>query len=198
MLSGLLSPRVTHRLARKACTFGFVLGIVVIFSFLDACTTSQKMAGSLTLLSGVPFYRQEAYECGPAALATVITYWHTKTGVGSVVTPEEIVAEIFSPSARGVLGLDLQLFAKKRGFQTQTSNGSLDEIRKQIDRGIPPIILVDYGFSFYQRNHFIVVTGYAANGVLANTGSAENEFIGEEELLRIWKKTGYWMLVVKP
>lgn len=198
MLSGLSRPRVTCGLSGRARTIGFVWGLVATFSFLNACTTAQKMTGDLTLLAGVPFFRQEAYECGPAALATVITYWHNKTGVGSVVTPDEIVAEIFSPSARGVLGIDLQLFAKKRGFQAQPSTGSPGEIRKQIDQGIPPIILVDYGFSFYQRNHFIVITGYAANGVLANTGSAENEFIGEEELLRIWKKTGYWMLVVKP
>jgi hypothetical protein len=125
-------------------------------------------------------------------------YWHTRTGAASVTTPDEIVAEIFSTSARGVLGIDLQLYAKKRSFQTQTLRGSLGEIRKEIDKGVPPIILVDYGFSFYQRNHFMVVTGYAENGVLANTGRVENEFIEKEDLLRIWKKTGYWMLVVKP
>jgi ABC-type bacteriocin/lantibiotic exporter with double-glycine peptidase domain len=156
------------------------------------------MTGNPTLLPGVPFYRQEAYECGPAALATVVNYWHTKTGAASATTPEDIVAEIFSPSARGVLGIDLQAYAKKRGFQAHTSTGSIGEIRKQIGQSVPPIILVDYGFSFYQRNHFMVVTGYAVNGVLANTGRAENEFIEEEDLLRIWKKTGYWMLVVKP
>jgi hypothetical protein len=36
----------------------------------------------------------------PAALATVINYWHTKTGFAQAVTPDGIVAEIFSPSAR--------------------------------------------------------------------------------------------------
>jgi hypothetical protein len=44
----------------------------------------------------------------------------------------------------------------------------------------------------------MVVTGYAANGILVNSGRAENEFIEEEDLLSIWKKTGYWMLVVRP
>ena len=165
---------------------------------LCGCAASSRISGDATLIPGVPFFRQDTYECGPAALATVINYWHVKTGTASAVTPDEIVAEIFSPSARGVLGVDLELYAKTRGFQTQTLKGSAGEIRKQIDHGVPPVILVDYGFSFYQRNHFMVVTGYAANGVLANTGSAENEFIGEESLLKRWTKTGYWMLVVRP
>ena len=198
MLIVVLKPWRSYCVMRRSYAPCFALALFLILPFLDGCATSQKMTGNPTLLPGVPFYRQEAYECGPAALATVVNYWHTKTGAASATTPEDIVAEIFSPSARGVLGIDLQAYAKKRGFQAHTSTGSIGEIRKQIGQSVPPIILVDYGFSFYQRNHFMVVTGYAVNGVLANTGRAENEFIEEEDLLRIWKKTGYWMLVVKP
>lgn len=198
MLIAVQRPWPAYCVVRRSCTLCLATLLFLTLSSLVGCVTSHRMAGDPTLLTGVPFYQQEAYECGPAALATVINYWHAKTGAASAVTPDEIVTEIFSPSARGVLGIDLALYAKKRGFQTHTLTGSPSEIKKQIDEGIPPIILVDYGFSFYQRNHFMVVTGYAANGVLVNSGRAENEFIEQEDFLKIWKKTGYWMLVVRP
>jgi ABC-type bacteriocin/lantibiotic exporter with double-glycine peptidase domain len=63
---------------------------------------------------------------------------------------------------------------------------------------VPLIILVDYGFSVYEANHFMVVTGYTKNGVLVNSGRKENQEILEGELARIWKKTDYWTLVVTP
>ena len=54
---------------------------------------------------------------------------------------------------------------------------------------MPLIILVDYGFSVYEANHFMVVTGYTKSGVLVNSGKKENQEISEGELARIWKKT---------
>ena len=40
-------------------------------------------------------------------LATVVEYWHQRTGKGDRVTPEQIVPEIYSRTARGVLGIDM-------------------------------------------------------------------------------------------
>ena len=71
-------------------------------------------------------------------------------------------------------------------------------MRRLIDEKVPPIILADFGIGILQVNHFIVITGYGPDGVLANTGSAENELISTRRLESIWKKTGYWTLVVRP
>ena len=50
----------------------------------------------------------------------------------------------------------------------------------------------------YQRNHFMVVKGYSASALLVNSGRNESERIANEDLLKVWKKTGYWMLLIKP
>ncbi len=71
-------------------------------------------------------------------------------------------------------------------------------LKSSIDRGVPPLLLVDYGFSLYQRNHFMVVKGYSDSALLVNSGGRENELVANEDLLKVWKKTGYWMLLVKP
>ena len=38
----------------------------------------------------VPFFPQEDFQCGPAALATVLNYWYGKAGTAKGLTPEEI------------------------------------------------------------------------------------------------------------
>ncbi len=171
------------------------LGLLILFS---GCATTNAVATKWSKTIHVPFFPQETFQCGPAALATVLNYWQGKTGQGKHVAPEEIAAAIYSPSARGVLGMDMERYAKGQGFRAEQVSGSLDRLKESIDAAIPTIVLVDYGFSVYQRNHFMVVKGYSADGVLVNSGAEESKSIGNEELLKVWKKTGHWMLLVTP
>ena len=174
-----------------------MLYLCVLLLFGGCATTGRSSKETLAAID-VPFFPQETFQCGPASLATVVNYWYGKTGVTKSLTPDEIAQEIYSPSARGVLGIDMERYARQHGFQTEQVAGSLNRLKQSIDRDIPPILLVDYGFSLYQRNHFIVAKGYSANGFLVNSGREESKFIANEELLNIWKKTGYWMLLIKP
>lgn len=150
------------------------------------------------MIPNVPFFSQEAYQCGPTALAIVLDYWYKKSAAGKWVTPEEIASRIYSPSARGVLGLDLEIYAKKQGFEARQYAGTVADLRRNVDRGVPSIIFVDYGLSLYEVNHFMVVTGYGKDGFIINSGKRENQFIPERELEKIWQKNGYWTLVLKP
>jgi hypothetical protein len=175
---------------------------VVLACLLCLLTACVSMSGippkGSTILPDIPFFKQEAFQCGPAALATVIDYWHQRTGKGAWVTPEQLVPEIYSPTARGILGIDLEIYAKKHGFQSRQFAGKVLDLREAIDLGTPPIILVDYGFGFYQQGHFMVVTGYGPGGIIVNNGLHENQFISEEDLDRIWRKTGYWAFLLLP
>jgi hypothetical protein len=177
--------------------FGAVFACLLYL--LTACASmSPTLPKGSTILPDIPFFKQEAYQCGPAVLATVIDYWQQRTGKGAWVTPEQLVPEIYSPTARGILGIDLEIYAKKHGFQSRQFAGKVLDLREAIDLGTPPIILVDYGFGFYQQGHFMVVTGYGPKGIIVNSGHHENRFISEEDLDRLWKKTGYWTFLLLP
>jgi predicted double-glycine peptidase len=165
---------------------------------LLSCATSQHAPVGSIILEGVPYYSQEAYQCGPASLASVLNYWYASQGVPDRVTPEIIGSEIYSPTARGVLGLDLERYARKRGFTVRQLTGTFESLTSNIDAGAPPIILVDYGFGPFQQGHFMVVTGYASDGIVVNSGARKDAFVAREELERIWNKTGCWTLVVTP
>jgi ABC-type bacteriocin/lantibiotic exporter with double-glycine peptidase domain len=172
--------------------------LIWVSLLLLSCATSQHAPSDSTILKGVPYYSQEAYQCGPASLASVLNYWYERKGVSDRDTPEAIGSEIYSPTARGVLGFDLERYARKRGFAARQLTGTFESLTSNIDAGTPPIILVDYGFGPYRQGHFMVVTGYASGGIVVNSGARRDAFVAQEELERIWKKTGFWTLVVTP
>jgi predicted double-glycine peptidase len=178
-----------------------ILRATVVFLLLLSCPFCAgvgKTPRQATIIPGVPFFAQEAYQCGPTALATVIDYWYKKQGSTAWITPEQIAADIYSPTAKGVLAIDLERYAGKQGFLTQQYAGTIDDLRQNVGRGIPAIIFVDYGFSVYAQHHFMVVTGYAPDGVIVNSGKRENQFVSDKELEKIWKRNGHWTLVVRP
>ncbi len=178
----------------KLRTF-FALCLLVLPAF---CASAGKVGPDGAAIGGIPFFSQEAYQCGPAALATVMDFWYGKTGRDVWVTPEQIAADIYSPSARGVLGFDLERYARQHGFQTDQYDGSLRDLRRRVDEGVPVIVLVDYGFSVYERNHFMVVTGYTEHGVLVNSGRREGQALSEGEMEKTWKRSHHWTLALKP
>ena len=143
------------------------------------------------VIRNVPFYPQEAYQCGPASLAGVFNYLDLRT------TPERIAEDVFSKSAGGTLTIDMVLYARKMGFSAIDYSGGIRDLREKINAGFPVIVMVDDGFWVWQKNHFMVVVGYNGYGVLVNSGRDEKEFIRNDRFLKIWKKTGFWSLWIK-
>jgi ABC-type bacteriocin/lantibiotic exporter with double-glycine peptidase domain len=171
-----------------------LLYIYFVAVLLHACASSPPVAesGPAHIVHGVPFYAQETDRCGPASLAGVMNFWNV------AASPAEIAAEIYSKSARGTLTLDMVLYPQRKGLGAEQYSGGLDDLRKKIDAGLPLIVLVDKGFSVLEVAHFMVIVGYDGEGVIANSGGNRGEFISEKDFLRMWKRTNYWTLLIKP
>lgn len=169
--------------------------LFIVFLIFSGCATINQLPVAVKSVD-IPYYRQTAYQCGPISLASVINYWNRRSNLPEI-SVDEVLSSLYSPGARGVLGIDLELYARSRGFATFQKSGSVEDLLKLIDRGIPPIILVSYGFSILELDHFMVVKGYNEKGIITN-GKKPDEFIPYKELERIWGKTGYWMLVITP
>ncbi|HKB52378.1 MAG TPA: hypothetical protein VKD22_00145, partial [Ramlibacter sp.] len=60
-------------------------------------------------LRNVPFFPQKEYECGPAALATVLA------SSGVAVTPDPLVKDVYLPARRGSLQLEMLAAARRYG-----------------------------------------------------------------------------------
>lgn len=164
---------------------------LLVFPLLLSCATARTTGPPARVLEGVPFYAQETKQCGPASLAGVLNFW------GVDVTPEDIAGEIYNGSAKGTLNIDLALYARSKGLEARYFSGTLEDIKSSIDAGYPLIVLVDLGRWPYRQDHFMVVVGYAEDGLIVNSGKEEHKFLPMEDFLRSWEKAGFWTLLVK-
>ncbi|MBI3592060.1 MAG: peptidase C39 family protein [Nitrospirae bacterium] len=169
----------------------YIFLMLVFLSLYSCSTVSVQLNSKPVIINKVPFYPQEDYQCGPASLAGVLNYW------GMNITPDDIAKDIYSGSAKGTLNMDMLFYARKKGLYALQYAGSWEDIKAKIDNGYPLIVLVDYGFSIYQANHFMVAVGYDDSGVIVNSGRSERIAIDRDKFLRSWKRTNFWTLWIK-
>jgi len=175
-------------LCAAACTGKVPAGIGTAGHRLDV---RPDVRPEIQLIDTVPFFPQEQYQCGPAALASVLNYR------GLTLTPEEIAREIYSPSARGTLNFDMLLFAQKKGMQASQYSGTIEDLKKNIDLRNPVIVLVDNGFLAYRKDHYMVVVGYDGDHLIVHSGRDRFKPVPTAEFMKTWKKTKCWALLIE-
>lgn len=161
---------------------------------LAACAAGPRAepAAKSALVENVPFYPQERFQCGPAALASVLNHY------GAGLTPAEIAGDVYCDAALGSLTLDLELFARKKGFDARSYSGGLADLRARIDAGRPLVVMVDHRFLSVRLNHFMTVVGYEPDAVLVHSGRERLKRIKNDDFLDVWENTRFWTLLVTP
>src|SRR5688572_23941279 len=81
----------------------------------------------------VPFFAQERYFCGPAALAMALAF------TGLPVTPEDLVAEVYTPAREGSFAADILAAARRRGRVAIETN-DLHDLLRELAAGHPAIV----------------------------------------------------------
>ncbi|HET7290734.1 MAG TPA: C39 family peptidase [Thermodesulfobacteriota bacterium] len=145
------------------------------------------------VISGVPFVKQKDQFCGPAAMASVLAYY------GDNITQEEIAEKVYTPKLDGALISDMENYARDSGYKAETASGDITAIEKEIDEGVPVILLVDKGRWMVSVPHYYVVYGYdSRKGIfIVNTGDEGGVKIPFERLDGEWEKMNRLMLIVK-
>lgn len=173
-----------------------ILGVLALATAGCACR-SVIVPGPLEqghYISGVPFFRQDENTCGPAALASVVSYW------GGTSEPDEIAARVYLRRLRGTLPMDMERFMQDAGFKTFAQAGSFEALKTMILRDLPVIALLDAGFGLYRRPHYVTVIGFdeTRQEVIMHDGITPNRLIGYRHFLKDWNRAGLWMLIAAP
>lgn len=144
-------------------------------------------------LTSVPFFPQVDYQCGPAALATVMSY----TGVP--VTPDPLVSQVFLPSRQGSLQIEMLATPRRYGRIAYALAPRYGDLLREVAAGNPVIVLQDVGLMFTQW-HYAVVNGfdYATGTLFLRSGTEPRQEMPFTAFERSWMKSGYWAMVVTP
>ncbi len=157
---------------------------IIIFLLL---LTSNALAFEI---EGVPFIQQDSQFCGPAALASVMSYY------GAPVDQKVIGSKVYSEKLQGALITDLERYARDAGFETSSGRGTVEGLKAEIGRRHPVIVLVDRGFWVLSRTHYLVVFGYDDDGFTAHDGFSASERYRYDQFRESWGKMGNAYLLV--
>lgn len=163
---------------------------------LSGCVLrGPELSSRSTELTDTPFFPQKRYQCGPAALATVLS------ASGAAATPEMLTDRVYLPGRRGSLQVEMQ--AAPRGFARLALPlpRSLDAIVAEIEAGRPVLVLHNYGLSFWPRWHYAVVVGYdrERDRFVLRSGVTQRQTQRTRTFMVAWHHAGRWaMVVLKP
>jgi tetratricopeptide (TPR) repeat protein len=143
-------------------------------------------------LTDTPFFPQTQYQCGPAALATVL-------GASGIATsPEALESQVYVPARRGSLTIEMQAAPRRHGRIAYPLAPGLDAITAELDAGRPVLVLHNYGLPFWPRWHYAVVIGYdaAKQRVLLRSGTESRQQLSAANFMRAWDNAERWALVL--
>ena len=140
----------------------------------------------------VPFFPQDRYQCGPAALATVLA------ARGRSVTPDELVGEVYVPAREGSLRPEMRAAVRARGLVAYPVEPTLEALLQSLADGHPVLVMQNLGLSWLPRWHYAVAVGYDLGDrqIVLRSGRHKRRVTELDTFERTWARSGHWAQVV--
>ena len=185
---------INRRPRRPACAF-------LLAIFLGACATSPQTRLLLdnppdlppvVELTEVPFFPQQQYHCGPAALAGIINFR------GVEVTPDEIARRVYIPELQGSLQVEIAAATRHYGLLAVQLDGQLESLLRELAAGNPVFLLQNLALESFPQWHYEILVGYDLTQRHMILRSGVNRRITRSFALfeKTWQRAGHWALVV--
>jgi tetratricopeptide (TPR) repeat protein len=147
-------------------------------------------------LTSVPFFPQDDYQCGPAALATVLAF------SGANVTPDPLVKQVFVPARKGSLQLEMLAAPRTYGRVSYQLAPQYADVLREVAAGNPVIVLQDVGVMspLLPEWHYAVVNGfdYPSGTIYLRSGKNPRQEMPFTYFEREWIAGNRWAMVVTP
>lgn len=184
-------PRIRHA--------GALAGVLLPLLFVAACSHTVVKAPPVGLPSNVeldetPFFAQQRYQCGPAALATMLVHR------GIEVHPDELVAQVYLPERKGSVPIEMEAAARGYHMLVYPLEPSLETLLREVAAGNPVLVLQNLAFAWWPRWHYAVVVGYDLNEgtITLRSGETRRYVVTLGVFENTWRRADYWARVVVP
>ena len=187
-----------HKSVRLCLVAALVLfGLSACLSAPQTRLLQEQQPGRLSspvLLADVGFFPQEAYQCGPAALATVLAYSQQQ------VTADELVSQVYIPARQGSLQIEMLATARRYNRLPYVLPASLDSMLQEVAAGLPVLVMQNLGLSRWPQWHYAVVVGFdLTDGTLTlRSGTRRDYEMPMAVFERTWARAAHWAVVILP
>jgi hypothetical protein len=177
----------------------FLTGLLALTGLSGCATPKQSQAWLQTAdstaqfeLVQVPFYPNQDYYCGPAALASMMSYQ------GEAVTPEQLINRLIIPEKQGTLQIELSAVARQAGWLPYVIAGNLAALEEAVLAGYPVLVLQNLGLDTVPRWHYALVVGFdrRAGHWILRSENESRRLTKTGVFERTWARGGYWGMVL--
>jgi hypothetical protein len=145
-------------------------------------------------IAEVPFFPQDDFQCGPAALATSLAHFKVP------VKPEDLVSKVYLPARQGSLQVEMLAATRTFGLVSYQLPPKFEAMLRELAAGTPVIVLQDYGVWPVSIWHYAVVVGYdrEKGELLLRSGVKDRLVIPFAVFEYTWREGDYWSMVTMP
>ena len=171
-----------------------------LFTLLAACARAPLLpaeTGRLperVELTGVPFYSQDDYQCGPAALAAMLGQRGLDT------SPGLLKDQVYLPGRQGSLQVEMVAAARRHGMLVYPLAPRLESVLAEVAAGNPVLVLQNLALDWWPSWHFAVVVGYdrREQQLILRSGTTRRLITDFVAFDRTWAKGGRWAVLTLP
>jgi predicted double-glycine peptidase len=164
--------------------------LLIVALLAAGCAGAPQLPPALAVeLTAVPFFPQTDYQCGPAALATVLAH------AGADVDAEGLVREVYVEALRGSLQPELLGATRRHGFIPYVIAPEPSALVAELEARRPVLVLQNLGFERTPIWHYAVVVGAAADNVILRSGTQQRRVERSSRFLRSWQRGDNWAFV---
>ena len=144
-------------------------------------------------ITQVPFFPQEDFQCGPAALAMAARV------SGADVLPDALTPQVYLPGRRGSLQAEMKATGRRLGLLAYPLQPSLESLVREVAAGHPVIVLQNLTLSSSRPVwHYAVVIGYdlPRATLLLHSGKTERMKMFMPTFERTWAAGEHWAIML--
>lgn len=146
-------------------------------------------------LTAVPFFPQEEYQCGPAALATALN------SAGVAILPAALTDQVYLPARKGSLQIEMLAAARRNGLAAYVLAPQLADVLREVASGTPVVVLQNMLVSWSPLWHYAVVVGYDLDKskLILRSGTNARQVLPFWYFEHTWQFGGHWaMVTIRP
>jgi hypothetical protein len=178
---------ISSRRSSAALAFALALGLCGCAGAPQLPADSPRVE-----LASVPFFPQSEYQCGPAALATVLAHG------GAGVDADGLAREVYAPGLRGSLQPELLGATRRHGFIPYVLEPEPGALAAELAARRPVLVLQNLGVQRWPVWHYAVVVGLDGGDVILRSGTEERRVERSAYFLRSWQRAENWAFVAVP
>ena len=179
----------------------FLLFAIASLLLLTGCAATPQLSDntkaqlpSQSYVTGVPFYSQRDYQCGPAALAMVLG------ASGQSVSVDTLIPQVFLPDREGSVQPEMMATVRRHQRISYPLNGGFDALLTEVDAGHPVLVLQNLSLPILPMWHYAVVIGYdqSRGQLLLHSGEQSRQVTAMNRFDATWARSDRWAMVVLP